>query len=100
MTRIEEVNKFLETYLWCFVFEKLHQWAQWIPLAEWKYDTTYHGATKFKTYEYVCGQNSLSVASYLLRTSKVNVVDKTLHTREAILRTLKDNLVMVQNRMK
>jgi hypothetical protein len=51
-------------------------------------------------YEVVYGQKPLSVTSYLLGTSKVHVVDNTLHTREAILHTLKDNLVMAQNRMK
>jgi transposase InsO family protein len=25
--QIEIVNKFLETYLWCFTFEKPYQWA-------------------------------------------------------------------------
>jgi hypothetical protein len=51
-------------------------------------------------YEVVYGQKPLLVTSYLLGTSKVHVVDNTLHTREAILHTLKDNLVMAQNRMK
>lgn len=51
-------------------------------------------------YEIVYGQKPLLVASYLLGTSKVHEVDRTLHIGEAILCTLKDNLVMAQNRMK
>jgi hypothetical protein len=96
----EVVNKCLETYLRCFASEKPHQWAQWLPLTEWWYNTSYHGATKMTPYEVVYGQKPLSVTSYLPGTSKVQAVDHTLHTREAILHILKDNLVMAQNRMK
>jgi hypothetical protein len=35
----EVVNKCLETYLRCFFLEKKNQWAQWLPLAEWWYNT-------------------------------------------------------------
>jgi hypothetical protein len=45
-------------------------------------------------YEVVYGQKPLSVASYVPSNSKVHAVDRTLHTRETIIRTLKDNLVM------
>jgi hypothetical protein len=96
----EVVNKCLETYLRCFSSERQHQWAQWLPLTEWWYNTTYHGSTKMTPYEVVYGQNPPSMVSYLLGTSKVQVVDHMLHTREAILCTLKDNLVMAQNHMK
>ena len=51
-------------------------------------------------YEVVYGQKPLLVASYVPRTSKVDVVDRTLHTKEANICTLKENLVMAQNRMK
>jgi hypothetical protein len=94
------VKKCLEIYLRCFSYEKLHRWAQWIPLAEWWYNTTYHGGTKMTPYEAVYGQNPLLVASYVPGTSKVHAVDTTLHTRKTIICILKDNLFMVQNRMK
>jgi hypothetical protein len=45
-------------------------------------------------FEVVYGKNPLLVTSYLPRTSKVQAVDHTLHTREATLCILKDNLVM------
>ena len=48
----------------------------------------------------VYGKNPPSVLSYLPGVSKVKAVDQILTIREAILRTLKDNLVMAQNRMK
>jgi hypothetical protein len=45
-------------------------------------------------------KNPLSMASYVPGTSKVHAVDRMLHTREAIIHILKDNLVMAQNQMK
>jgi hypothetical protein len=51
-------------------------------------------------FEAVYGKNPPSVLSYLPGVSKVQAVDQTLTVREAILHTLKENLVMAQNRMK
>jgi hypothetical protein len=51
-------------------------------------------------FEAIYGQKPPSVLSYLPGASKVQVVDLTLTAQEAILRTLKENLVMAQNCMK
>jgi hypothetical protein len=96
----EVVNKCLETYLSCFSLEKQNQWAQWLPLVEWWYNTSYHTATRMTPFEVVYRKKPPSFLSYLPSASKVQVVDLTLTTREDILRTLKENLVMVQNCMK
>jgi hypothetical protein len=94
------VNKCLETYLSFFASEKKNQWAQWLPLAEWWYNTSYHTATRMTPFEAVYGQKPPSVLSYLSGSSKVQAVDLTLTDREVILRTLKEKLVMAQNCMK
>ena len=94
------VNKCLETYLRCFSSEKQNQWAQWLPLAEWWYNTSYHTTTYMTPFEAVYGHKPPSVLSYLPGTSKVQAVDQTFTVREDILRTLKENFVMAQNRMK
>jgi hypothetical protein len=96
----EVVNKCLETYLRCFASKNQNQWAQLLPLVEWWCNTSYHTTTHMSPFEAVYGQNPPSVLSYLLGVSKVQAVDQMLTVREAILRTLKHNLVMAQNRMK
>jgi hypothetical protein len=96
----EVVNKCLETYLRCFASERKNQWAQWLPLDEWWYNTLYHTTTHMTPFEVVYGQNPPSVLSYFLGVSKVQVVDQMLTVREVILHTLKEKLVMSQNRMK
>jgi hypothetical protein len=47
----EVVNKCLETYLRCFASENKNQWAQWLPLVEWWYNTSYHTATCMTPFE-------------------------------------------------
>jgi hypothetical protein len=51
-------------------------------------------------FEAVYGQNPPLVLSYMPSVSKVQEVDKKLTIREAILHTLKDNLMLAQNHMK
>jgi hypothetical protein len=72
------VNKCLETYLMCFASERKNQWAQWLPLAEWWYNTSYHTTTRMTPFEAVYGKNPPSILSYFLGVSKVQVVDQTL----------------------
>jgi hypothetical protein len=93
------VNKCLETYLRYFALENQNQWAQWLPLAEWWCNTSYHKTTHMMPFEVVYGQNPPSVISYLPGVSMVQAVDQTLTIREAILHTLKENLIMAQNHM-
>ena len=97
---IEAINKCLEMYLHCFALEKQHQWVQWFPLAEWWYNTTYHKATKMTPYEAVYGKQPPSLTSYLLGTSKVQVVENILQNHEWTLEALKDNPALAKNCMK
>jgi hypothetical protein len=90
----EVVNKCLETYLRCFSSERQHQWAQWLPLAEWWYNTSYHIDMHMTPFEVVYGQKPPSFLSYFPGVSKVQAIDQILTVREAILCTLKENLVM------
>jgi hypothetical protein len=79
------VNKCLETYLRCFSLEKKNQWAQWLTIVEWWYNTSYHTTTCMTPFEAVYGQRPPLVLSYLPGVSKVQVVDQTLTVQEAIL---------------
>jgi hypothetical protein len=96
----EVVIKCLETYLRCFSSERKNQWDQWLPLAEWWYNTSYHTTTHMTPFKALYGQKPPFVLSYMSSVSKVQAVDQTLTVQEAIICTLKENLVMAHNRMK
>jgi hypothetical protein len=51
-------------------------------------------------YEVVYGQQTPSIISYILDTSKVQEVETLLHNHKLTLATLKDNVAMAQNHMK
>ncbi|XP_047313756.1 uncharacterized protein LOC124917348 [Impatiens glandulifera] len=42
----EVVNRCLGTYLRCMAGQRPNQWDQWLPLAEWWYNTNFHSATQ------------------------------------------------------
>jgi hypothetical protein len=78
--QIEVVNKCLETYLGCFSSKKKNQRAQWLPLAEWWYNISYHTTKHMTPFEEVYGQKPPSVLSYLpgvlLRTKYQYSIEK------------------------
>jgi hypothetical protein len=51
--QIEVDNKCLETYLSYFSSNQKTQWAQWLPLDEWWYNTPYHISTYVSPFEAV-----------------------------------------------
>jgi len=51
---------------------------QWLPLAEWWYNTNYHATTKLNPYEAVYDQLPPSPTSYIPGCSKVQIVDQLL----------------------
>jgi hypothetical protein len=74
----EVVNKCLETYLRCFSSKRKNKWDQWLPLAEWWYNTSYHTTTRMTPFEAVYGKKPPLVLSYFPSVSKVQVVDQML----------------------
>jgi len=87
-------------YLHCFVSDKQTQWVKWLPLAEWWYNTSFHTATKMTPFMALYGYQPPSVTSYLRENSKVQVVGHHIGHQQQVLQLLKDNLVLVHNRMK
>ncbi|KAL0394552.1 UNVERIFIED_CONTAM: Transposon Ty3-G Gag-Pol polyprotein [Sesamum latifolium] len=76
------------------------EWVQWLPLAEWWYNTSYHSGIKTTPYEVVYGQTPPLHVPYIQFSSSIDLVDRSLQHREATIRLLKENLRKAQNRMK
>ncbi|KAJ0856477.1 putative nucleotidyltransferase, Ribonuclease H [Helianthus annuus] len=47
----EVLNRCLETYLRCMVMHDPKTWVQWLSLAEWWYNTTWHSAIKMTPFK-------------------------------------------------
>ena len=51
----EVVNKCLEASLRSFVTDKQNKWLQWLHLAEWWYNSTYHTSAKMTHFQALYG---------------------------------------------
>ncbi|KAK9733289.1 hypothetical protein RND81_04G057600 [Saponaria officinalis] len=96
----EVVNRCLEGYLRCMTCERPKEWAKWIPLVEWWYNTNFQSSAQKTPYEIVYGQTPALHVPYVLRDSKVESVDRSLSAREECIKMLKFHLRRAQDRMK
>jgi hypothetical protein len=96
----EAVNKYLENYLRCMVGDKPKEWVDWLPLAQYCYNTAFHHSTKVAPFEAVFGYSPPRLLSYMPGTAMLDSVEDKLKSRDQILQLLKENLYRSQNRMK
>ncbi|CAA7397077.1 unnamed protein product [Spirodela intermedia] len=65
--QIEVVNRCLENYLRCAVFDKLKQWKLWLHWAEYSYNTSYHSSTKMTPFRAIYVRNPPKLIKYRIR---------------------------------
>ena len=88
----EIVNKGIKHYLRCMTGDIPNQWARWLPLVEWWYNTIYHSATKMTPYEIVYGFPPSIHIPYFPRDSTVASVDEYLSTKEEVINRVRGHL--------
>lgn len=96
----EKVNQCLEQYLRSMVYDKQNRWAQYLPLAEWWYNTNWHSATKVTPFEALYGYSPPQLGLGSAPKSQVEAVNTFLRDRQAAMSQLKLNLQKAQERMK
>ena len=88
----EAVNRILEQYLRCFVCDKPKKWVDWLPWAEYSYNTSVHTSTKLIPFQVVYGRLPPKILPYVPGTTKVQAVEDYLQDRDLMLKTLRANL--------
>lgn len=96
----EIVNKFLETYLRCFVGNKPKSWAKWLHWAEFSYNTSPHMTTKYTPFKILYGRDPPVVNRVSRGQTPVDSVDEILQERDIILDELRVQLLRAQQKMK
>lgn len=95
----EVVNRCLETFLRCMCTLQPQQWIEYLPLAEWWYNTNFHSSIQATPYEILYGQKPPIYIPYLAGRSANEAVDRSLNARTQMLELIKHNLHRAQNRM-
>lgn len=94
------VNRCLETFLRCFIAEQPKSWVQWVPWAEYWYNTTFHASARKTPFEIVYGRPPPVLTRFLPGETKVRAVRRELLDRDETLQQLKYHLNKLQSRMK
>ena len=95
------VNRGIEQYLRCFVGEMPRRWLEFLPWAEWSYNTAYHSSIGMTPFEVVYGRTAPTLRAYdLVASADRTEVDLALMDRDTTLRRLRAHLKLAQNRMK
>lgn len=76
------------------------KWIDWLPWAEYSYNTSQHSASKIIPFEAVYDIPPLSLLTYDPSTIGVDAINTYLSDRDTILRELHSNLLQAQDRMK
>jgi len=95
----EVINRVLEQYLRCFASLQPKTWMVWIPWAEFSYNTLTYLSTKITPFEVVYGIPPPHPLTYVPGTAKVQAVEEYLQDRDSLLRDLRRNLRLAQERM-
>lgn len=90
------VNRTVEMYLRCFTSHRPKERVQWLPWAEYCYNTSIHSSTRWTAYEIVYGQPPHTLLSYVPSTSQVKEVNQELKDREQVVKELCERIGEVQ----
>ncbi|KAL5838392.1 hypothetical protein ACOSQ3_015561 [Xanthoceras sorbifolium] len=96
----EVVNRTLEQYLRCYCHSEQGRWKEYIPWAEYWYNTTHHAAINMSPFEVIYGRTPPGLSTYEVGTAANDEVEKELMTRDEILAKVKKELEKAQGRMK
>lgn len=96
----EAVNRVLEMYLRCFTSDYPKKWVEWLAWAEFCYNTSFHSSLKTSPFEVVYGRSPPKLTSYCHGLSKIEAVDHALHSRDAMIQSVRGRLLHAQNIMK
>ena len=83
------VNRSLEQYLRAFAVAKPTASVDWLPLAEFWFNTNFHSSTKVTPFEALYGYPPPRLLDYIPSTTSVEAVDDHLQKRQQIMSLLK-----------
>jgi hypothetical protein len=92
----EIVNKTIAMYLRCITGDRPRAWLDWLPWAEYCYNTSYHSALKATPFEVVFGRSPPALLPYTEGSAAIETVDNMLRDRDAFLQDVHERLLQAQ----
>jgi hypothetical protein len=96
----EKLNQCLESYLRCAVHASPTKWAQWLPLAEYWYNTNFHSALGKTPFEVLYGYKPRNLGVSNLQSDTSSELAGWLEHRQETTALLQQQLLRAQQRMK
>jgi hypothetical protein len=96
----ERVNQCLEAYLRCFVHNCPTKWKQWLTLAEFWYNTSYHTSLNSTPFKVLYGQKPRHLGLDVLESCAIPDLQEWLKDRKLMVQLLQQQLVRAQQRQK
>ncbi|XP_071680316.1 uncharacterized protein [Lolium perenne] len=96
----ERVNQCLEGFLRCFVSSCQTQWAQWVPLAEFWYNTMIHSTLGKTPFEVLYGHTPKHFGVDVVDSCQIPDLHQWLKDRATMQQLLHQHLERQQQRMK
>lgn len=95
----EVTNRCLEQYLRAFTQHKPSSWVNFLPWAEFHYNTSLHSGLQMSPFEALYGRKPPCIPRYTRGSTSIPTLDEALTSRDELLRKLKANLLAARNRM-
>ncbi|KAL4290180.1 hypothetical protein GQ457_14G026510 [Hibiscus cannabinus] len=96
----EALNKCLEMYLRCLTGDEPGKWENYLAWAEYWYNTAYQVSAGMTPFKALYGRDPPVIVDYLEGASRNIRINQELQERDTLLRELKQNLRIAQERMK
>ena len=96
----EVVNKVIAMYLRCVTGDLPQAWVDWLPWAEYCYNTSFHTALRATPFEVVYGRPPPAILSYTAGSARTDTVDGLLRERDEVLAEIRERLLQVQQLFK
>jgi transposase InsO family protein len=88
----EAINKSICMYLRCITCDRPRSWLDWLPWAEYCYNTSYHSALKATPFQVVYGRPPPSIPPYQIGSAQTETVDTLLADRDEFLAEVQTRL--------
>lgn len=96
----ERVNQCLEGYLRCFVHACPHKWKEWLALAKFWYNSSYHSSLNKTPFEVLYGQTPRHLGIDVVESCAIPNLRLWLSERKLMVQLMQQQLLRVQQRQK